>query len=262
MEYGNDFNLEGKVAFINGASGILGPHFCHALRDYGAKVFATDVNDKVMDMFSNENNITPFICDISDPANVNEAVSKCLSEFGHIDILHNNAQGKTYSVPFEEYTLDMWRETTNVNVDGYFLCAQAVGKHMVERGQGGSVIQTASIYGAMAPDFRIYDGIKNAAGKNMSSPAVYSASKAAVIGLTRYLASYWAPHGIRVNNLIPGGVEFQQEEQFKANYSSRIPLGRMANPKDMVGAMLFLASDAAGYVTGQDLFVDGGLHVW
>ena len=148
-----------------------------------------------------------------------------------------------------------------VNIDGMFLVAQPVGKHMIKHGEGGSIIQTSSIYGIMAPDQRIYEG-SFYMGRSINTPAVYSTSKAAVIGLTKYLAAYWADKGIRVNTLTPGGVESGQNETFKQRYSARIPLGRMAKPDEMVSALIYLASDASIYVTGQNIIVDGGLSAW
>jgi len=148
-----------------------------------------------------------------------------------------------------------------VNVDGMFLVAQAIGKQMVFQGKGGSIIQTASIYGVMAPDHRIYEG-SYYLERQINTPAVYTASKAAVIGLTKHLATYWAEKGIRVNTLTPGGTESGQNDEFKRRYAARIPLGRMANASEMVGALLYLASDASSYVTGQNIIVDGGLECW
>jgi len=139
--------------------------------------------------------------------------------------------------------------------------AQAVGRQMVAQGRGGSIVQTASIYGVVAPDQRIYEGSQYM-GMPINTPAVYSASKAAVVGLTKYLASYWGHHGIRVNTLTPGGVESGQNEVFSKRYSARVPLGRMAQAGDMESALLYLASDASAYVTGQNLIVDGGLTCW
>ena len=148
-----------------------------------------------------------------------------------------------------------------VNIDGMFLVAQAVGDQMVKQGKGGSIIQTASIYGIMASDKRIYEG-SFYLGRQISNPAVYSTSKAAVVGLTKYLAAYWADKGIRVNTLVPGGVESGQNDTFKARYSARVPMNRMAQAHEMVGAVLYLASDASSYVTGQCMVVDGGLNAW
>jgi NAD(P)-dependent dehydrogenase (short-subunit alcohol dehydrogenase family) len=147
-----------------------------------------------------------------------------------------------------------------VNLDAMFLVAREVGSLMASR-RRGSIIQTASIYGVVAPDPRIYEGSQYL-GRAMSTPPAYSASKAAVIGLTRHLAAYWGPSNVRVNAITPGGVESGQNEAFKTRYSARVPLGRMAEADEMVGALIFLASDASSYVTGQNIVVDGGLTVW
>jgi NAD(P)-dependent dehydrogenase (short-subunit alcohol dehydrogenase family) len=141
-----------------------------------------------------------------------------------------------------------------------FLVAQAIGSAMAARG-AGSIIQTASIYGLLAPDQRIYEGSEYN-GRPINTPAVYTASKAGVIGLTRHLATYWGPRGVRVNTLTPGGVSSGQNNTFSQRYSARIPLGRMAEADDLVGAAVFLASDASRYVTGQNLIIDGGLSAW
>jgi len=149
----------------------------------------------------------------------------------------------------------------SVNIDGMFLVAQTVGKQMIKQRSGGSIIQTSSIYGILASDKRIYEG-SFYLGRQITNPAVYSASKAAVCGLTRWLAANWAEHGIRVNTLIPGGVESGQNDEFKKKYSARVPMGRMAQADEMVGALIYLASDASSYVTGQEIIVDGGLSAW
>ena len=149
----------------------------------------------------------------------------------------------------------------SVNIDGMFLVAQAVGKQMLSQGQGGSIVQTASVYGVVAPDQRIYEGSEYM-GVEINTPAVYATSKAAVIGLTKYLATYWAKDNIRVNAITPGGVESGQNEQFQSLYSKRVPLGRMGQASEMVAALVYLASDASSYVTGQNLIVDGGLTAW
>jgi NAD(P)-dependent dehydrogenase (short-subunit alcohol dehydrogenase family) len=132
---------------------------------------------------------------------------------------------------------------------------------MVEQNRGGSIIQTASIYGLLGPDPRIYQG-SSYMGRAINTPVVYSASKAAVIGLTKHLATYWADKNIRVNCLTPGGVESGQNDSFKEKYSNRVPLGRMAQPEEMVGALLYLASNASSYMTGQNIIIDGGWSTW
>jgi NAD(P)-dependent dehydrogenase (short-subunit alcohol dehydrogenase family) len=205
-------------------------------------------------------------CDVSNPEAVQAMVDHVVSAFGEINVLHNNAAGKSddldaFFAPFEEYSLDQWRKVMAVNIDGMFLVAQAVGKQMVTQKKGGSIIQTASIYGLMGPDHRIYEGSLYL-GRQINTPAVYSASKAAVLGLTKHLATYWVDKGIRVNTLTPGGTESGQNDEFKSRYSSRIPMNRMAKAQEVVGALLYLASDASSYVTGQNIIVDGGLSVW
>ena len=188
-----------------------------------------------------------------------------MAMFSKIDILVNNAATKTSDVPaffasFEDYALETWSEVMSVNVDGMFLMAQAVGKHMVSSG-GGTIVQVASIYGLVGPDQRIYEG-SNYLGGPINTPAVYSASKAAVVGLTKWLSTYWADKGIRVNCIVPGGVSSGQNEVFENNYSSRVPMGRMAREDELVPALIYLSSDASSYVTGHVLSVDGGWTAW
>ena len=204
-------------------------------------------------------------CNVSDPNAVDAMAERVVETFGAIDILHNNAASKSddlgaFFARTEDYDIEEWRKILSVNLDGIFLVAQAVGKQMIRQGHG-SIIQTASIYGVVGPDNRIYEGSQYL-GHQINTPAVYAASKGGVVALTRYLATLWASHGIRVNTLTPGGVESGQNEVFTTNYASRVPLGRMAQPHEMVGALVFLASDASSYVTGQNLIVDGGWTAW
>ena len=270
--YRNLFDLHGKTAIVTGGAGILGRRFCAGLAEFGANVAVVDIDAKAAKGVAEElegqyeNKSIGIGCNISKPDSVKNMVRQAVSSLGNIHILHNNAAAKSddldaFFAPFEEYSLEQWREIMAVNIDGMFLVAQAVGKHMVEHGEGGSIIQTSSIYGIMAPDKRIYEG-SHYMGRAINTPAVYSTSKAAVIGLTKYLAAYWADKGIRVNTLTPGGVESGQNETFKQRYSERIPLGRMAQPDEMVSALIYLASDASSYVTGQNIIVDGGLAAW
>lgn len=257
---------------MTGGVGILGRRFCAGLAEFGANVAIADLDqaktDELAAMIEKQYGIGAHgvACDVSSEASVSHMVSSVVERFGAIHILLNNAAGKSddldqFFAPFEEYSLDQWRRIMAVNIDGMFLVAREVGRQMVAQGKGGSIIQTASIYGAMAPDQRIYEG-SHYLDRRINTPAVYSTSKAGVIGLTRYLATYWADQGIRVNTLSPGGVESGQNGIFIRNYSARIPLGRMARADEMVGALVFLASDASSYVTGQNFLVDGGLSVW
>lgn len=266
------FDLSGKTALVTGAGGILGRHFCNGLAEAGADVALVDIRGDAVTKLASEIaakygvKTQGFVCDVSDPASVTRMVAAVVAAFSCIDILHNNAAGKSddldaFFAPFEDYSFEQWRQIMAVNLDGMFLVAQAVGKQMVAQGKGGSIIQTSSIYGLMGPDQRIYEG-SFYLGRQINTPAVYSTSKAGVIGLTKYLATYWAEKNIRVNAIAPGGAESGQNDEFMRRYSARIPMGRMAKPYEIVGAMLFLASDASSYVTGQTIAVDGGLDAW
>ncbi|MBA3935951.1 MAG: SDR family oxidoreductase [Planctomycetes bacterium] len=265
-------DLVGKAAIVTGGAGILGAHFCSGLAECGADVAVVDLDAARAEALAASlrerwgRRAIGIGCDITRPEAVQQMVASTVEAFGGIDILHNNAATKSadleaFFAAFEDYDLAMWRSIMAVNIDGMFLVAQAVGRQMIKQGRGGSVIQTASIYGAMAPDQRIYEGSEYL-GRPINTPAVYSVSKAAVLGLTRYLSTYWAAHGIRVNSITPGGVRSGQNEEFKRRYSQRVPLGRMAEAGEMVGALVFLASPASSYITGQNLIVDGGLSVW
>lgn len=272
FSYTQQFDLSGKVAIVTGGAGILGNHFCRALAEAGSKVAIFDINEEALKTLENEiNQLLPdsaigLTVDITDPNAVTHSVRSVVEHFGGVDVLHNNAASKgsnldTYFDSFENYTLAQWQEIMTANVDSMFLMAQAVGIQMKKQGRGGSIIQTASAYGIMAPDQRIYEG-SFYLNRQINTPAIYSTSKAAVVGLTKYLATYWADQGIRVNTLVPGGAESGQNEEFKRRYGARVPLGRMAQPHEIVGAVLYLASDASRYVTGHSLVVDGGLNAW
>jgi NAD(P)-dependent dehydrogenase (short-subunit alcohol dehydrogenase family) len=266
------FELKGRTAIVTGATGILGQRFCRGLAEFGANVVVVDLDQEKCSQFASEleqefhGEAMGIQCDVSQPESVESMVKAVVQRFGHIDILHNNAASKSsdldaFFASTEQYSLSEWRKIMSVNVDGMFLVAQAVGRQMQLQKTGGSIVQTASIYGIVSSDKRIYEG-SFYLGRQISNPAVYSTSKAAVVGLTKYLAANWADARIRVNALVPAGVESGQNDTFKARYSARVPMGRMAQPDEMVGALIFLASDASSYVTGQCVIVDGGLSAW
>ena len=186
-------------------------------------------------------------------------VKKVVKKYGKIDVLVNNAayQGddKLRTIPFEKLPLESWNKAIDVNLTGIFLCCQEIGKIMVKQ-KKGVIINISSTYGIVAPDQRIY-------GKSHQNSAIfYAATKSAVLNLTRYLAAYWQGKGIRVNTLSPGGVEKNQEVNFKRKYSEKTMLGRMAKKDEYVGPIIFLASDASSYMTGSNLIVDGGWTAW
>ena len=272
ISYKNLFNLTGKTAIVTGGIGILGKQFCRILSEFGANVAVVDIRQDLANDFALElesaygNRAMGFYCDVTNPDSVEKMVNDVVYSFGGINILHNNAAGKSndlnqFFAPFEEYKLEQWDEIMRVNIGGMFLVAKQVGKIMIKQNVGGSIIQTSSIYGIVGPDNRIYEG-SYYLEKQINTPAVYAASKSAVLGLTKYLATYWAAAGIRVNTITPGGVESGQNDIFRQKYSSRVPLQRMGQPHEIAGALLYLASDASSYVTGQNIVVDGGLSSW
>jgi NAD(P)-dependent dehydrogenase (short-subunit alcohol dehydrogenase family)/CMP-N-acetylneuraminic acid synthetase len=265
------FDLSGKVAVVTGGAGIIGHQCVRGLAEHGAAVAIIDIDRSRADQLATglraEQGARAMAvdCDISDPGKLRAAVDRIEGKLGPIDVLHNNAATKgsnleAFFAPVEEFDLATWREIMAVNLDAMFLVAKEIGSRMVKR-RRGSIVQTASIYGALGPDPRIYDGSEYC-GRPINTPPVYAASKAGVIGLTRYLATLWAPANVRVNTLVPGGVESGQNEVFSRKYSDRVPLGRMARADEMVGPLIFLASDSSSYVTGQTLMVDGGLSAW
>jgi NAD(P)-dependent dehydrogenase (short-subunit alcohol dehydrogenase family) len=268
----SQFDLSGRVAVVSGGAGFLGRAFCEAYVEFGASVAVLDIDGKSATAFaaelekSNGPHCIGVQCDISDPKSVRDAEQQVTNELGPVRVLHNNAANQSAGLkaefaPFEQFDLQDWRKVMSVDVDGTFLMSQVFGTRMAKAGRGGSIIQTSSIYGLLGPDNRIYEGATYD-GHSIASPAVYSAGKAATVGFTRWLATYWATVGIRANVIVPGGVEDRQNDTFKRAYGSRVPLGRMARKSEIVGAALFLASDASSYVTGQCILVDGGLSAW
>lgn len=257
---------------VTGAGGILGSRICKGLLEFGAKIAVVDIDVEASQYVTAELNkisasrAISVQCDVSNAASVSQMTSKVVDAFGGINVLVNNAASKSddlnaFFAPFEEYSLEQWRKVMSVNIDGMFLVAQSVGMQMIKQRRGGSIIQTSSVYGLSAPDQRIYEG-SSYLGRQVNTPAVYTASKAAVIGLTNHLATYWADRGIRVNTITPGGMESGQNEEFKRNYSKRVPMNRMGMPDEIVGAVIYLASAASSYVTGQNIVIDGGLTCW
>lgn len=271
-EFQDLFDLTNKTAIVTGGAGIIGSRVCRGLAAFGANVAIFDVDataaqETATTVAETYNTKTlSLVCDVSDKAQVREAVEETVQKLGGVHVLHNNAAGKTADVrdffsPVEDFKFDVWKEVMEVNLDGMFLMAQAVGKQMIMQGGGGSIIQTASTYGIVAPCPHIYEGSEYL-GHRINTPPVYSASKAGVVGLTKYLAAYWGPYDIRVNTLVPGGINSGQNETFQKNYGNRTPLGRMAERDEMVGALVYMASDASRYMTGQMMIVDGGWTAW
>jgi NAD(P)-dependent dehydrogenase (short-subunit alcohol dehydrogenase family) len=261
-------DLTGKTVVVTGGAGILGQKFCEGFAEAGANIALVDLSaDAAKSMAAGlGDHIFGFGCDITDPVSVQQTVKDIVKQTGRIDILMNNAASKSRDVrsffaPFEDYDPAIWRDVMDVNVNGMFLMTQAVGRQLLAQGTGGSIINIASIYGLVGPDPRIYEGSEYLGGP-INTPAVYSASKAAVVGFTKWLSTYLGSQNIRANCLVPGGVSSGQNGLFQQNYSSRVPMGRMAEAHEIVAPAVFLASDMASYITGQALVVDGGWTAW
>jgi NAD(P)-dependent dehydrogenase (short-subunit alcohol dehydrogenase family) len=275
MKIQDKFDLTGRVAVVTGGVGLLGAEFCRTLAEAGAAVAVVDLNGAASQaaaasLTKGGYKALALPTDITQLDSVNAAVQEILSTFGRIDILVNSAAldpkfdpdaiGKGITPgAFEDYPLDLWNSALNVNLTGMFLMTQAAVKSMIEQGKKGSIINICSTYGLNGPDQRIY--VKE--GERVAfKPVYYTVTKAGVLGFTKYLAAYYAGTEIRVNALTPGGVFNNHEEYFVKNYSAKTILGRMASRDEMNGALLFLASDASSYMTGNNVVVDGGWTAW
>lgn len=262
------YDLKGKVVILTGAAGKIGPKYAEILSECGANVVCIDLKEegcRRLEKYLRENYSTHPMgirADISRRDEVQRAVERVMKEYGKIDVLINNAAYEQLKhvvndqvLSFEDFPLEVWQATIDVNLTGMFLCCQAVGKVMMQQGYG-VILNISSVYGVVAADQRIYDDSR------LNSNVAYAATKSGVLNFTRYLASYWQGKNIRVNSLSPGGVFINQNKEFVKNYSYRTMLGRMADMDDLCAAMLYLVSDASKFVTGFNLIVDGGLTAW
>jgi len=267
------FSIKDKVFIITGGIGQLGQAYMNEILSRKGKV-------AIFDIFKHENNIvidliekndkeyfTYITTDITQKVEIESAVSKIIERWGKIDILINNAAldsppdaPESEVGSFEEYPEISYDQVMEVNVKGTFLCCQIIGKSMSKQ-KSGIIINISSIYGLVSPRQDIYD-FRRKDGKTYFKPAAYSVSKSAIYNLTRYLATYWAKDNIRVNTLTLAGIFNEQPKEFLDAYTKHMPVGRMANTQEVVGPMLFLASEASSYMTGSNLVIDGGWTAW
>jgi len=257
------FSLKGKNIVLTGAAGILGSEFSKILLNHGARLIGVDNRENpesIRDI--KDKNFNYYCFDITQKEEWIKLRDTLTKENISVDVLINGAATKSenFFESFENFSLKEWEEVMEVNVTGTMLACQTFGPLMAKK-NSGSIINFLSIYGIVGPDQRIYDG-SYYLGKEINTPAIYSTSKAAVFGLTKYLATYWGKNNVRVNAITPGGIYSGQNEVFQEKYSYRVPLNRMGKSEDLFGALIFLASDASSYITGQNLIVDGGLTVW
>lgn len=267
------FIVEDKVVVITGGLGQLGRQFSLALVDRGARVAIFDLQmdePRVAERFAGrlqEDHLLFLPVDITQRGSLEAALHQVNARWGVPHALINNAALDSppnapaeENGPFETYPESSWDKVMGVNVKGVFLCCQVVGGQMAAAGRG-SIINICSIYGIVSPDQRIYE-YRRTSGAQFFKPVAYSTSKSALLNLTRYLATYWAGKGVRVNTLTFGGVFNHQDAEFLQGYCARVPLGRMAREDEYNGAILFLISDASSYMTGSNLVMDGGWTAW
>jgi NAD(P)-dependent dehydrogenase (short-subunit alcohol dehydrogenase family) len=267
------FSVQDKIVVVTGGLGQLGRRFSLELIDRGAKVAIFDVQAngrRVAERFAErhaEGGLLFLPVDITQRNSIEAGLSRVNAVWGVPHALVNNAALDSppsapveENGPFESYPESSWDEVMRVNVKGVFLCCQVIGGQMAEAGRG-SIINICSIYGIVSPDQRLYE-YRRRGGALFFKPVAYSASKSALLNLTRYLATYWAVKNVRVNTLTFGGVFNNQDEEFLEGYCARVPLGRMAREDDYNGAIIFLISDASSYMTGSNMVIDGGWTAW
>jgi NAD(P)-dependent dehydrogenase (short-subunit alcohol dehydrogenase family) len=266
------FDMTRRSVIVTGGAGLLGREFCRTLAEAGAHVVVADLNTAGAELVAGQlqqERLTALAAsvDVTSRESVEALVARTLEAFGRVDVLVNSAaldpkcdQGHQDcdGSSFETFPLAAWETGLDVNLTGAFLCCQAAARPMLAEGRG-VVVNIGSIYGLVGPDQRLYQSPDRS---QRYKPVYYSVTKAGILGLTRYLATYWGACGIRVNTLIPGGVYNNHDGAFVQSYASRTVLGRMAFSDEMNGALLFLASDASSYMTGANLVVDGGWTAW
>jgi NAD(P)-dependent dehydrogenase (short-subunit alcohol dehydrogenase family) len=266
------FDLTGRVAVITGGGGLLGERHARAIASAGGVPVLADVKGDAAEAKARAvgGTATAAQADITSEGDVERLLEQTLSTHGRVDILVNNAannptvaaedSGVEWS-RLENYPLDQWRADLEVGLTGAFLCSRVIGSELARRG-GGVILNISSDLGVIAPDQRLYRREGAAEDAQPVKPASYSVVKTGLLGLTRYLATYWALDGVRVNAISPGGVYVDQPDEFVQRLTALIPMGRMASHDEYEAAVLFLCSDASSYMTGQNLIVDGGRTAW
>ena len=270
------FDLTGRVAIITGGAGLLGVKHAEAIAEMGGIPVLLDLNGEKARARAEEIAATfgvqalGLTTDVTQSQAIADALAKTLEVFGRVDILINNAAnnpkveagvGGLHWSWLENFPLDVWNQDLAVGLTGAFLCSRIIGSEMARRGKG-VILNIASDLAVIAPDQRIYRQPGLPEEQQLVKPVSYSVVKAGLLGLTRYLATYWADKGVRVNAISPGGVYTDQDAAFVQRLSNLIPMGRMAHRDEYKGAIIFLVSDASAYMTGANLIIEGGRTCW
>ena len=272
------FSLAGKVALITGAAGLLGEQHAKAVLAAGGSVVLTDISEgallasseKLATEFAKES-IHSYLMNVAELDSI-QSVSGALTILGiRVDVLINNAaidpkvssdKGIVESSRLENFSLEQWNLQIAVGLTGAFLCSQVFGTLMAEDGRGGVILNIASDLSVFSPDQRLYQQAGLPANQQPVKPVTYSVIKTGLIGLTRYLSTYWADRGVRSNALSPGGIYTGQGGEFVQKLERLIPMGRMAKADEYQSAIQFLCSDASAYMNGQNIVMDGGRSSW
>jgi NAD(P)-dependent dehydrogenase (short-subunit alcohol dehydrogenase family) len=271
----NKFSLEGKIVVITGGAGLLGAKHGEAVAEAGGtpvlfdldEELASDTAHEITDRFGV--NCEAIKGDVTKEDSVKELKEKLMRDYGRIDVLINNAAAnpkmesgsKANFSRLENYSVESWGQEMAVGLTGAFICSKVIGSIMAEQ-ERGVIVNISSDLGLIAPDQRLYSQEGLPENQQMVKPVTYSVIKHGLIGLTKYLATYWAHKGVRANALCPGGVYTEQPEDFVSKLSNLIPLGRMANSDEYKPAIQFLCSDASTYMNGACLVIDGGRTAW
>jgi len=240
-------SLKDRIIIVTGGNGLLGREIISKIVSNGAFCINVDINHETSE------DLTTIKCDITNTLSIDECLKLVVNKYKRIDGLVNNAYPRTsdWGNKFEDIEYLSWQKNIEFQLNSFFYFTQQVSKQMTEQ-KSGSIINMASVYGMVGPDFTVYDGT------NMTMPAAYSAIKGGLINFTRYLASYLGKYSIRVNTISPGGIFDNQNPVFVDNYNKKVPMRRMGLPEDISPSVVFLLSEDSKYITGQNIAIDGG----
>jgi len=262
INYLEKFSIKDKTAYVVGGLGLIGVEISKALSSAGAKTVILDIDEakgRTVEKEINKHGYTSYYehFDATMLEKIDSRIDRLVKKYGSVDIWVNSSFPKTkdWGDSIEDLRLDSWRKNVDMHLNSYAWISRQVALVMRKLKLKGTIINLGSIYGIQGNDFSVYKGT------NMTGPMAYSAIKGGIVNLTRYLAAYFGPYGIRVNNVCPGGIFDNQDKKFVANYEQKVPLARMGKPEEIASVVLFLASDSASYINGTNIIADGGFTI-